>query len=203
MQEYNMKKTFILPLLLAYILGCTQNPPSNNNPYSTTTLTNNNPNSTTTTSMQIPYEKYCTSDVDCACGVHKTTGECFYGNSQYVNTEKQCPDYCNGIAAHLKIKCIDNQCTQVNTISCQTTYDQIEQEFENANYCEQDADCKTIQLGGPYIEFSCYKYVNQQTNQTRLLQEIQEYDKKCDRAIDDCAQAPKPQCTNKKCTPAE
>ena len=58
-------------------------------------------------------EKYCSSDTNCACGTHKETGDCFFGNIQYVNTMKQCPDFCTGIAGNLQLKCINNTCRQV------------------------------------------------------------------------------------------
>lgn len=63
---------------------------------------------------QTKNEKYCASDRDCACGVHIRTGECFYGNRNFVDTSRQCPDFCNGIAANLAIRCVDNKCVQVN-----------------------------------------------------------------------------------------
>jgi len=53
---------------------------------------------------------YCVEDKDCACGVHIETGECFVGSKEFVNTEKQCPDYCTGIAGNLETKCINHQC---------------------------------------------------------------------------------------------
>ncbi len=56
--------------------------------------------------------KYCSADADCACGVHVSTGECFYGNSAFVNTEVQCPDFCTGIAGNLDIKCEGGRCVQ-------------------------------------------------------------------------------------------
>jgi hypothetical protein len=62
---------------------------------------------------EIPGERYCEQDMDCACGVHVNTGECFYGNKNYVNTEQQCPDFCTGIAGDLMIKCVANECQQV------------------------------------------------------------------------------------------
>jgi len=61
----------------------------------------------------IKYEKYCEKDEDCACGKHKTTGECFYGNKDYVNTLQQCPDFCTGIGGNLAIECINQECKQV------------------------------------------------------------------------------------------
>ncbi|MEM7825116.1 MAG: hypothetical protein QXO27_04045 [Candidatus Aenigmatarchaeota archaeon] len=60
-------------------------------------------------------EKYCEQDTDCDCGRHKTTGECFYGNKNYVNTTKQCPDFCTGIAGNLKIICKNNECVKITS----------------------------------------------------------------------------------------
>jgi hypothetical protein len=63
--------------------------------------------------QRYPDEKYCSTDTDCACGVSIKTNECFFGNKNFVNTTAQCPDFCNGIAANLEIKCISNECKQV------------------------------------------------------------------------------------------
>jgi hypothetical protein len=62
-------------------------------------------------------EKYCRSDSDCACGIRFGTGDCFYGNKNFVDVSRQCPDFCNGIVAHLEIKCIYNQCEQINKLN--------------------------------------------------------------------------------------
>jgi hypothetical protein len=58
-------------------------------------------------------ERQCTSDSDCACGVNIKTGDCFFGNKNFVNVSVQCPDFCNGIAANLQIRCISNECKQM------------------------------------------------------------------------------------------
>lgn len=71
-------------------------------------------------------EKSCVTDSDCACGTHKSTGECFYGNKAFVNVEKQCPDFCTGIAAMFEIKCINKECKQVRI---------------QKNECTTDSDC--------------------------------------------------------------
>lgn len=60
----------------------------------------------------VPVEKRCVQDSDCACGKN-AAGECFYGNINYVNVEEQCPDFCTGIAAMFEIRCVENECTQV------------------------------------------------------------------------------------------
>jgi hypothetical protein len=59
-------------------------------------------------------EKYCETDNDCACGVRINSGECFYGNRNFVDAIRQCPDFCNGIAANLEIRCMSNKCSQVS-----------------------------------------------------------------------------------------
>ena len=60
------------------------------------------------------HEKYCTEDDDCGCGIHKTKEECFYGNKKYVDLTKNCPDFCDGIAGDLELRCIEFECTQVH-----------------------------------------------------------------------------------------
>jgi len=72
-------------------------------------------------------ETACSTDSDCACGTHITTGDCFAGNKAFVNVEKQCPDYCTGIAAMFETKCIDNDCMIVR--------------IETPASCTTDADC--------------------------------------------------------------
>jgi hypothetical protein len=57
-------------------------------------------------------EKSCGTDADCACGVSIETGDCFYGNRDFVDTSSQCPDFCNGIAANLEIVCSNGICAQ-------------------------------------------------------------------------------------------
>lgn len=84
-------------------------------------------------------EKSCTIDSDCACGTHKDTGECFYGNKAFVNVEEQCPDFCTGIAAMFEIKCVDNECEQVRIKPTPTP------EAE----CTTDADCVPEQCCHP------------------------------------------------------
>jgi len=61
----------------------------------------------------ISMKTYCKQDSDCACGISKETGECFYGNKAFVDTSRQCPDFCTGIAGNLVIKCVDDTCKQL------------------------------------------------------------------------------------------
>ncbi|MBN2459232.1 hypothetical protein JXB28_03015 [Candidatus Woesearchaeota archaeon] len=79
----------------------------------------------------------CTSDSDCACGTRINTGECFIGNKAYVNVEKQCPDFCTGIAGNLYIKCVSGNCQQLNR--------NPEAEAE----CTTDSDCIPAQCCHP------------------------------------------------------
>lgn len=81
-----MKKLFFVLFLIVFISGC------------------------------IEYDKeiFCSQDQDCSCGTHIETGECFYGNKNYVNTSQQCPDFCTGISGDLDIKCVNEKCVQVS-----------------------------------------------------------------------------------------
>ena len=56
--------------------------------------------------------KYCSQDSECSCGTEIGSGDCFYGNKDFVDETQQCPDFCTGIAGNLVIKCIGNQCVQ-------------------------------------------------------------------------------------------
>ena len=58
-------------------------------------------------------KRYCQTDADCACGVDKETRECAIGNKKYIDTSKECPDFCEGIAGHFKLICKENKCTFV------------------------------------------------------------------------------------------
>jgi len=58
-------------------------------------------------------KRYCQTDADCACGVDKETRECAIGNKKYIDTSKECPDFCGGIAGHFKLVCKENKCTFV------------------------------------------------------------------------------------------
>lgn len=73
-------------------------------------------------------ETACTTDADCACGTHIESGACFAGNKAFVNVDKQCPDYCTGIAAMFETKCVDKNCKIVRKEAPQAE-------------CSTDADC--------------------------------------------------------------
>ncbi len=54
---------------------------------------------------------FCQTDDDCACGVDKETGKCAFGNKNFIDTSRECPDFCTGIAGNIRIKCVNNLCT--------------------------------------------------------------------------------------------
>ncbi|MDI6603210.1 MAG: hypothetical protein QME57_03800 [Patescibacteria group bacterium] len=87
----------------------------------------------------------------------------------------------------------------VPQINCSLWYQNIEREFDDANFCERNSDCKTIRLGGRYIEFGCYKFVNISTNEEELLDKVKEYDKVCAPEINKCSFPPDAVCINNKC----
>jgi len=110
------------------ILGCTDNTtqygnvntsPADNQDSNAKPTTN--PTTTTILEPAGNIEKYCSSDGDCACGVRKATGECFYGNKDYVDTTRQCPDFCTGIAGQFTITCVNNYCKQMKVTYNQGT----------------------------------------------------------------------------------
>ncbi len=84
-------------------------------------------------------------------------------------------------------------------LNCEDWYEKIENDFDKANFCEEDSDCKAIMLGGPYVKFGCYKFVNILTNEEDFLSKVEEYDKACAFAINKCALAPEAVCINNKC----
>ena len=88
---------------------------------------------------------------------------------------------------------------------CEQFHDEIENDFKKANFCEKDGDCKVVQLGGWYIEFGCYKYVNTSTNEGELFDKIHKYkdEMKCSEKINDCMKSNEPVCINKKCASKE
>ena len=98
----------MLFVLIVFFSGCTQN---------------------------IPSEEFCEKDTDCACGVHKNTGNCFYGNKNYVDTSKQCPDFCAGIGGHLSIICENNKCTQKSSFKCSLDSDCVPSKCCHSTSC--------------------------------------------------------------------
>jgi hypothetical protein len=90
---------------------------------------------------------------------------------------------------------------EVSKAACDALHDEIENDFKKANFCNTDSDCKVIRLGGWYIDFGCYKFVNSATKEDELLAKIEKYKDvmKCSGKINDCMSPGTPVCVNKKC----
>ena len=78
----------------------------------------------------------CADDSDCVCGgIDKATGKCFVGNRAYyvtnVDKEKDCPDFCTGIAANLETRCVEGMCKIA----------QKAKTIPPPGGCSQDTDC--------------------------------------------------------------
>jgi len=67
----------------------------------------------TTCPQDCKAEQGCQKDEDCGCGRNIKTGECSFGNKNYIDTKQQCPDFCTGFTGNLRIKCISNKCKQI------------------------------------------------------------------------------------------
>lgn len=59
-------------------------------------------------------ERACAAATDCACGVRLSTQECFVGNRAFVDSTRQCPDFCTGIDGQRTIECVNGQCESVH-----------------------------------------------------------------------------------------
>ncbi|MBN1386417.1 hypothetical protein JW968_05595 [Candidatus Woesearchaeota archaeon] len=85
----------------------------------------------------VPPKDFCREDADCICqGIDLETNDCFLGNREYhqtdkVDKERDCADFCTGFANNLQIKCLANKCQQI-----------VKEEFrEKTKRCAEDADC--------------------------------------------------------------
>lgn len=96
---------------------------------------------------------------------------------------------------------------EVSKAECDALHDEIENDFKKANFCNMGSDCKVIRLGGWYIDFGCYKYVNIATKEDEFFAKIEKYKNimKCSGMINECMHSRAPVCVNNKCKekPAE
>ena len=60
-----------------------------------------------------PSAAECKVDADCVCGTDKETHKCAFGPAARIDTGRQCPDFCTGIAGRMKIACVEGTCRQV------------------------------------------------------------------------------------------
>jgi hypothetical protein len=88
-------------------------------------------------------------------------------------------------------------------LSCESQYNEIRSDIENANFCENDGDCDTLILGGSYIDFGCYHFVNNNIDKQYFYDKMSEYATECVDLINDCAPVPNPKCIANKCVYAE
>ena len=84
-------------------------------------------------------------------------------------------------------------------LSCKEMYDEIENDLDKANFCQTNSDCSAIMLGGAYVKFGCYHYINKSIDKELIYQKMSVYDKKCSDMINKCAPAPTAQCVSNKC----
>jgi len=84
-------------------------------------------------------------------------------------------------------------------LSCKEMYDEIENDLDRANFCQTNSDCDSIMLGGVYVRFGCYHYINKNVDKELIYQKMDVYNKKCRNIINECASAPTAQCVSNKC----
>jgi hypothetical protein len=83
--------------------------------------------------------------------------------------------------------------------NCEDMYDEIENDLNRSNYCQSDSDCSVIMLGGWYVEFGCYHFINKDVDQEQFFTKMDAYKEKCIQAINKCAAAPDAKCVSNKC----
>jgi len=87
--------------------------------------------------------------------------------------------------------------------SCQIMHDEIENDIDASNYCSEDADCDVLILGGSYIEFGCYHFINKAIDKEPFYNKMDIYTIECSTIIDLCAPGPNPKCVSGKCVSGE
>jgi len=95
---------------------------------------------------------FCNVDADCTCGgIDKNTQNCFVGNKLYasknVDSSRDCPDFCTGIAGHLETKCVSNECKNIP----RADWNQPKACTEEAKVCP---DGSAVGRTGPNCEFA-------------------------------------------------
>ena len=84
-------------------------------------------------------------------------------------------------------------------LSCNEMYNEIENDIENANYCKTDSDCDVLMLGGWYVDFGCYHFINKAVDKDQFYKKMDVYKQKCSQMINKCAPAPDARCLSNKC----
>jgi hypothetical protein len=140
-----VKFYFLFFVLTVFIVACTQIPEVNDS-------------ENTQNNGRLASPTWCQVDEDCVCGgIDINTGDCFVGNRAYyetnVDTSRDCPDFCTGIAGHLVTKCVNNVCQNVPRDDFNTNSTPNEPVF-----CTADAklcpDGTAVGRVGPNCEFA-------------------------------------------------
>lgn len=85
-----------------------------------------------------------------------------------------------------------------NGPNCTNLFNGIENEIDKSNFCELDSDCKAIVTN--HTEFGCFLYTNKGTNESSIIQEMDDYHKNCNVFTDVCPSGPcNSICFNGKC----
>ncbi|NMC62293.1 MAG: hypothetical protein GYA55_03910 [SAR324 cluster bacterium] len=82
---------------------------------------------------------------------------------------------------------------------CRAAYTKIAEELERANHCTIDSDCSLLPIGGRYVAFGCYHYVNKDIKIDYVLNKISDYAQKCSKMINDSMQASPVHCVEHRC----
>ncbi len=82
---------------------------------------------------------------------------------------------------------------------CKEMYDDIENDINVANYCQTNSDCDVLMLGGEYVAFGCYHFINKGVDKDQFYKKMATYKQKCSHIINRCAPAPDAQCVSNKC----
>lgn len=83
--------------------------------------------------------------------------------------------------------------------ACQELTKEIKGMLDQANYCQKDTDCHTINLGCP---FGCSNLVNINTDTNSIGQAYREFEDNCGICIYKCSRNPEPgeiKCRDNKC----
>jgi hypothetical protein len=83
--------------------------------------------------------------------------------------------------------------------TCDQTYKEIDQLINKSNYCLTDPDCDVLSLGGQYVKFGCYHFVNKNVNKEEIYAKMDVYNHNCSKIIDECYPNPKPVCVAGRC----
>ena len=104
------------------------------------------------------------------------------------------------------IGCSSNESNGGNgEFNCDDAYQDIRNDIDEANFCEEDEDCTVLILGGTYIDFGCYHFINKAVDTDPIFEKLMEYADYCVDIINDCAPSPDYRCDSDagKCVAAE